>query len=137
MDLNFDVDIIRLTEFGVGRDLRDDDHGFYGVSSNGNVQDELVSMVRTTINALNRSETESGGPRQYSPSEKHSGNEYLTLPIDDDMAQVFSDLHSTDNLPLDPRRSISRLTYSAILQDSQTLLAVGSSGCDVQLNSRA
>ena len=103
MDLNFDVDSIRLTEFGVGRDLQDDDHGFYGVSSNGDVQDELIDMVRTTIGSLSRLETESGDPKQYSPSEKHGGTEYLILPIDNDLAQIFSDLHDTDNLPLDPQ----------------------------------
>lgn len=97
MTLRFDLDNVRTTEFGVGRD-DGDDRAFSHVVVDADVQAALREMAQATWQAL---ETNDDGPSPYQPSEKHGSVEYLTLPINDDNAASLRVLHQANNLPID------------------------------------
>lgn len=97
MKLEFDLEKIKLTEFGVGLD-EDDDNPFVSVPVDRDVQSALRDMVLTTCNAI---EQDAENLRQYEPSEKYRGNEPLYMPANDQMApQPLLDLHKANNLPI-------------------------------------
>lgn len=95
MKLEFDLEKIKLTEFGVGLD--DGDSTFVFVPVDGGVQSALGEMVETTWDSM-RQDAEQ--PRQYEPSEKYSSNKTLYVPADDQMAQSLLNLHKAKNLPV-------------------------------------
>ena len=94
MNLDFDVDDIRHTEFGVGRD---DSGGqaFNTVAVDQSIQAALRDMARATIGSLERIEDE---PAEYEPSERYGSTASLYLPIEDDMVETFRQLHEAANL---------------------------------------
>jgi hypothetical protein len=96
MNLNFDIDNVNVTEFGVGRD---DANGqtFIAISIDVDVQKTLEEMVRQTWETM---QADKEGPVRYEPSEKHAGTEYLFLPIDDDLSTSVRILHQAVNLPI-------------------------------------
>ncbi len=97
MNLNFDLEGVTVTEFGVGRD---DGNGetFVTVPVDADVQAMLLEMVHATWGALQNDEN---GPVKYEPSEKHAGTEYLYMPLDDEMASSVRDLHEAVNLGIE------------------------------------
>lgn len=97
MTLQFHLDNVRTTEFGVGKDEMDE-QTFRCIAVDGDVQTALREMVNTTWDFMT-SLTDS--PPRYDPSEKHASREYVQLPLVDDLAAWMRDLHQAENLDLD------------------------------------
>src|SRR6266571_1429209 len=97
MKLKFDFNEVTVTEFGVGRD-HGGDQTFVAVPVDADVQAALSEMAQATLDAMQR---EQDGPAQYEPSEKHAATEYLYLPLDDDLAASFRQLHEAAQLDID------------------------------------
>ncbi len=98
MVVDFDFDNIKNIEFGVGRELEDQDQQFFeAVPVDESIQKALVEMAKVTIGIMNKS---SDKPRLYQPSEKHAGIEYLYLPLSDQLAQTMKELHNATNLTI-------------------------------------
>ena len=97
MNLDFDLENVVVTEFGVGRD-NGDGRAFVVVPVDAGVQAALREMVRSTWEEMQSDEE---GPAPYEPSEKHGSTEYLTLALDDDMAVPIRDLHAAVNLDIE------------------------------------
>jgi len=99
MKLEFDLERVRVVEFGVGRD---DSNGqtFVALSIDGDVQDALREMAAATWVAL---QEDPEGPAKYEPSEKHGSVEYLYVPLGERFASSMRELHEASNLPLDNR----------------------------------
>lgn len=97
MNLKFNLDNVRVTEFGVGWD---DGSGqtFVTVPVDAAVQSALCEMAEATWGAMQK---DADGPTPYEPSEKHGSTEYLFLRLDDDMASAVRELHEAANLKLD------------------------------------
>jgi len=97
MRLDFALTNVTVTEFGVGRE---DGNGqtFVAVPVDLGVQDVLREMVEATWDAMQADE---GGPAKYQPSEKHGSTEYLTLPLEDQMASSMRQLHEATSLTID------------------------------------
>ena len=94
MKLDFDVNHVRHTEFGVGRD---DSGGqaFNTVAVDQSIQAALREMAGATIDSLERIGDE---PAEYEPSERYGSTASLYLPIEDDMVETFRQLHEAANL---------------------------------------
>lgn len=99
MVLNFDLDQITLTEFGIGRD-NGNGQAFVAIPVETNVQAALQDMAKATWASM-QDKNGDGGPIRYEPSEKHGATEYLYLPLADDMASFIRELHSAANLAMD------------------------------------
>jgi len=97
MTLEFDLDSVTITEFGVGRDGGDEET-FVAVPVDSDVQGALREMVQATWDAMEKDED---GPGLYEPSEKHGSMEYLYLPLMNDMASSVRELHKAANLNID------------------------------------
>lgn len=97
MKLEFDLENVTVTEFGVGLDAGDG-RSFVAVPVDVDVQQALREMVQATWDAMIRDED---GPVKYEPSEKHSATEYLYLPLDDDLATSVRALHVAATLDID------------------------------------
>ena len=97
MNLNFDINNVKVTEFGVGYD--DGEHSeFVSVPVAEAVQAVLQEMVETTWHTMRQNAEE---PSQYEPSEKHAGTEYLYMATDNQMGALLFDLHKAENLPIE------------------------------------
>lgn len=96
MKLDFDLDKVTVTEFGVGRD-EGDGQTFVAVPVDADVQGALREMVQATWDAMQQDED---GPAKYEPSEKHASIEYLHLPLTDDLATSVRELHEATNLDI-------------------------------------
>ena len=97
MTLEFDMNNVRTTEFGVGKDEADA-QAFRCVAVDGDVQTALQEMVTTTWDAMT---SMTDDPPRYDPSEKHASKEYVQLPLDDDWAARMRELHQAENLDTD------------------------------------
>ena len=97
MKLDFDIENVTVTEFGVGRD---DGNGqtFVSLPVDADVQNALRDIVSATWQAMRK---DADDPPRYEPSEKHGSTEYLHLPLNDDLAASIRKLHEAANLPLD------------------------------------
>jgi hypothetical protein len=96
MPLNFNLDTIRSTEFGVGRD--DEDEGSFSlIPVDGDVQDALREMAAETWDAMSDNED----PEEYQPSEKYASQEYVYTPTESEMVARLRNLHRANNLTLD------------------------------------
>ena len=96
MNLEFDLENVTVTEFGVGRD-DGDGQTFVSVPVDADVQGALREMVQATWDAMQKDED---GPAKYQPSEKHGSTEYLYLPLKDAMASAVRELHEATNLDI-------------------------------------
>jgi len=96
VNLDFDFQNIKATEFGVGRN--DDGHTFFFVPVDGKVQAALHEMAVATWDAM---QAEGEDPAVYEPSEKYAGLEYVYLPLNDALAEGMRQLHTANNLPTD------------------------------------
>lgn len=97
MNLNFDLDNVTATEFGVGRD-ESNEQSFVVVPADAGVQASLCKMGQATWDAMQKDED---GPAKYEPSEKYEGTECLYLPVMDDLATSVRKLHEATNLDID------------------------------------
>ena len=97
MALDFGLDDIVVTEFGVGIE---DAHGtnFVAVPADNNVQAALCDMARATWSAM---QGVVEGPAQYEPGEKHGSTEYLRVNPSDGFDQAVRALHETERLTID------------------------------------
>lgn len=96
MKLEFDLDNVTVTEFGLGRD---DGQGqtFVAVPVDADVQAALREMVQATWDAMQKDED---GPTKYEPSERHGATEYLYLPLDNELAASVRELHEAASLEI-------------------------------------
>jgi hypothetical protein len=99
MKLEFDLNQVSTTEFGVGRD-EDDDQVFSIVPVDGTVQAALGDAARNTWNAMQEL---SKDPAKYEPSEKYASHEYVYVPAGDALAQQIQNLHTASNLATDTK----------------------------------
>jgi len=97
MSLAFDLNLIRVTEFGVGLDEAMGSV-YRLVPVDAGVQEALRDMAQTTWNRL---EGTGEDTQQYAPSEKYAATERLFLPIDHPLAARMKELHDAENLALD------------------------------------
>lgn len=97
MSLAFDLDNLVTVEFGVGRDT-DTERVFGCIPVDIHVQDALQEMADTTWQVLSTMEQD---PARYDPAEKHASQEYLILPLADELSSSMRELHEAINIPLD------------------------------------
>ncbi len=97
MNLAFDLENIRTTEFGISRKEEGDDQ-FVLIPVNRSVQTALHEMIETTWHNMQQVRDELS---QYDPSEKHAPTEYLFLATDNPQCQRLVELHNADHLPVD------------------------------------
>ena len=97
MNLNFDFNNVKITEFGVGRD-DGDGRDFTYITVDGNVQGALQEIAGATWADM---QAQPNPPPIYEPSEKHSSIEYMQLPLKNNMAEAMRKLHGANNLPPD------------------------------------
>ena len=98
MNLNFDINNIKVTEFGVGYD--NGEHSkFVLVPVDEAVQVALQKMVETTWDTMrqNAEEPLQSVQSEYEPSEKHAGTEYLYMATSNQMGAMLFDLHKAEN----------------------------------------
>src|SRR6266513_5322195 len=95
MNLDFDLQNITTTEFGVGVD---DGNGqaFSVIPVDADVQAALHEMTDETWVEMREMDV---SPTKYDPSEKYGSIEHLYVPVDDDLAAAMVQLHSAHNLP--------------------------------------
>jgi hypothetical protein len=94
MNLEFDLDSIENTEFGVGIE-ESNDSGIFVVPVDECVQLALQSMTKATWQAA---QGLSASPSLYDPSEKYESFEFVYLPLDDAFAKQMRDLHQANNI---------------------------------------
>ena len=90
--MNFDFDAIDTVVFGVCTRRRGN-IVFLDVPVDFGVVQNLKEMVRSTWERLHEV---SGIPDLYDPSNESSGLRHLTVPIDDDMVELFRDVNDAD-----------------------------------------
>ena len=100
MTLDFSLDAVSATEFGVGRD-GDEGPVFGVVPVDAGVQSALLSMAQATMDRMAEAED---GPVAYEPAEKHGSTEYLVVPAGGALDAVIRELHDAKNLPFDGAR---------------------------------
>ena len=97
MILEFNLDAVSSTEFGVGRD-GDGGPVFGVVPVDAGVQSALLSMAQATMDRMAAAED---GPAEYEPAEKHGSTEYLVVPVEGALDAAIRELHDAENLPFD------------------------------------
>ncbi len=95
MNLNFDTENVEVTEFGLGRHF-DKKREFAFVPTDRKVQSTLQDMVKATYQKVTKDGMKP--PTTFDPADKHGSIEYLTLPIDNDLAVNVKTLHQASNL---------------------------------------
>src|SRR5258706_12696160 len=107
MTLDFDLENVVTTEFGVGRD-DGEAQTFVAVTVDADVQAALQEVAAATWEAM---KGQSSDPPKYQPSEKHGAVEYLQLPLDDGLAATVRELHDATNIPVaaDVLNDVSRV----------------------------
>lgn len=94
MKLEFDLESVITTEFGVGSD-DGKDQCFSFVPVEGKVQVVLREMSQFTWTALQEL---TKTPPQYEASEKYSTCERVYLPLNSNIARRMRELHTADNI---------------------------------------
>ena len=119
MNLNFDIENVEATEFGVGHQIGSE-RSFVVIPVVMSVQETLQDIVMATCQKM---EGSAEPAPIFDPAEKYASEEYLTLPIDDDLALPLRELHQTPNLPIanDALTSITKsFCYFARFWDNQS-----------------
>lgn len=118
MNLKFDFNNIKLTEFGVGKDI-DSKENFEIVPVDLEVQMALKELAESTLQAMHKISSE---PALYDPSEKYGSVEFLYLPLVSDLSSGLNELKTAVNLDV----NITALSnpdhifcYFARFQDNQ------------------
>lgn len=96
MKLEFDLEDVQVTEFGVGLEHRNGQN-FVFVPVDAGVQKALHEMAESTWSAL---QSDEDGPTIYEPSEKYAAIENLYLPLVDDMAEAVRHLQEAASLDI-------------------------------------
>jgi len=94
MELDFNLNNVRTTEFGIGID-NVNDQCFCFMAVDSDVQGALHEMTVATWNAMN---TLNSDPPKYEASEKHESQDCVYLPLNDDLARQMRQLHEANNL---------------------------------------
>ncbi len=89
MKLEFDLENITSTEFGVGLGTAGNPV-YRKVAPDGEVQDALVEMVTMTWKSMQKSDA---GPSEFEFSEKYESTEYLTVSVNEDYVKRLKMLH--------------------------------------------
>ena len=100
MMIEFNLNTVETTEFGVGRES-DDGLVFGVVPVDAGVQSALLSMARATKDRMAAAED---GPAEYEPADKHGSTEYLVVPVGGALDAAIRELHDAENLPFDDAR---------------------------------
>ena len=108
MQLEFNMDAIKTTEFGVGIDLNGE-YEFYLVPVDKDVQTTLLSIAQATQKAILDTDD---GPTKYNPAEKHGGTEYLHVDAGGGLDALMRQLHDAENLPLDSTKLLNPETIN-------------------------
>jgi hypothetical protein len=95
--MNFNLNAVDFTEFGLGRDNQAE-KPFTVIPVDNDVQTALQNMAQTTEAIMQKN---ASAPTLYEPSEKYGSSEYLYLPLDDNMASEIRLLHEAVNLDID------------------------------------
>ena len=96
MPLDFELGLIEITEFGIGREIEERVE-FVTIPVDANVQEALRDMASTTWNMMRQAEE----PLHYQPSEKYESPEYAVTPLQGDYAGVLRELHAAQMIPSD------------------------------------
>lgn len=118
MKLDFNLEKVTVTEFGVGRD-DGDGQTFVAVPVDAGVQAVLREMVQATWDAMQKDED---GPAKYEPSERYESTKYLYLPLADELSKSLRELHEASNLDISVAAladSTNVFCYFARLTDNQ------------------
>ena len=95
MILDFDLDKIRQTEFGIAIDLSVD-HQQYGVMSvHSDVQIALQDMAKDSWTEMLRLNP---NPPRYSSAEKYASSEHVYIELNDAIVASISEFHAASNL---------------------------------------
>jgi len=97
MKVTFDINGADLVEFGVGMDEENGER-FAMVPVHATVQAVLKQMAIATRDEMHAVRANANA---YEPSEKYASPEHLLVPLADDMAFRFRDLHQANNLDVD------------------------------------
>ena len=97
MTLDFDLEGVDTTEFGVGAD--DGEPEYHAVPVNTEVQAALLEMACATATVMANIEDSDRPSPLYSPSEKHGQSEYLVVPAGHEFEAALRSLHEAANLP--------------------------------------
>lgn len=98
MALDFDLNNVTCVEFGVGREIEQNNQQcFEIVPIDTTVQTALLEMVSNTLGIM---QNHSSNLNIYQPSEKHAGIEYLYLPLSNELAQTMKGLHEATNITI-------------------------------------
>lgn len=103
MELDFDLNKVSVTEFGVGR-KDDGDSVFRVISVDDEVKKMLLEMAQTTMKNLKKNLEGANVPAAYNPAEKHAGTEYLTAAAGGPFGLPVRELHDAENLDFDHAR---------------------------------
>ena len=96
LKLDFDIKNSKVMEFGVGR-RNGGKHTFESVPVNMEVKSELHKYARATLNKM-----QSQDGVEYDPSDETASAKYVRLPLNSEMARVFAEIQSAENLPKTP-----------------------------------
>ena len=96
MPLDFRLENVTVTEFGVGRET-EAGSTYAVVPVDSDVQAALREMASTTWNAMKGA----GDPAPYQASEKHGSTEYLCVEHGSELEAVYRQLHDAVNLTVD------------------------------------
>ena len=100
MMIEFNLNNVATTEFGVGRESNDG-LTFGVVPVDAGVQSALLLMAKATQDKMAVVEE---GAAEYQPAEKHASTEYLVVPIGGVLDAAIRELHDAENLPFDYAR---------------------------------
>lgn len=97
MPLDFSLDSIQHSEFGVGRDIEGEEN-YALLPVDAQVQTALQEMAKNTWLTICGFE---GEGRAYEPSEKYESQEYVFLSIENALGEYLRGLHRANNMALD------------------------------------
>ena len=113
MNIAFDMSKVRTTEFGVGqKSSKEVKYSLLPVDDT--VQEALLREIQSSLNGIAQ---QTAAPLYFDPAEKYSGNEYVVLPIQHELAASLTELHEADRLKLEsPNLSRLRNSFSYFLR---------------------
>src|SRR5258708_16455726 len=100
MTVSFDFENVTFTEFGVGRDEKGGEI-FVLLPTDSDVQVVLQEMGIATREEMKRI-GEADTPT-FEASEKYGSSEYVSLPLQDEMAEQVRFIHEAKNLAVDSK----------------------------------
>ena len=126
--MNFDFDDAQAVMFGVARRRRRGPPEFFDIPVQDDILVRLNEMANTTWGHMQANVD--NDPLPYDPAETYPTKRYLTVALDEDMAELFQNLYEVPNFEpggleiLNNPRSIFCYFAQLIDQDHQRLLAM-------------